>query len=938
MALRSTRNHPETTLRRLPAVVLGMILTAPTWAQEERPVPRQEPLPPELTSEEPPDLVALVRLAKELQAREPLRREAAIRRMSGHPGQAAGLVIEAFIKGNLQTRLACLELLREWRAPVQDLDPWEPGSLTEARLQQLRVWTPGAAPTELKALDAAQRAVLQQELTRLPRLNDAEAAACRERLARYGTVLLPLVREQVQAAMTDLARERLMALRYRLAAAHALALEWPGGLERLAGTNTAQRHQAMQELTTRATRREEPLLLELFSNPDPLVRELSLRTLRRCARSQATDALVQLLCDPEPNVRVAVLKELTEKPSPGMVPKLLEYLTTEKDVDLLVQTVRALAGAKGDAAAKSLKDLLSHSSWRVRAEAAEAIGKLIERDGSNEKVQQRNADLSVSLFQLLQDPDGFVASRALPALKSADLAVAVEPLIEATVKHPELTPEIVEILTHSSNMLPKALPALRRFCEHDLASVRAKAVKALCEQQGAGAVVEIHAALLDPSSAVREAALTALTATSQPAWVRRLKGPLQQFLNAVSLRERVLAAVNLIGLRENEPFPPLLRLLGAVQPALLGEATQVLDFREIGPALPILRQAVTAQPGLLSEAAQILPRLPWEKRSEVFEEFLKLARTPEAVASLAEHFGTGDPRAIEPLWRLLSKPEAHQASAWTLARAFTTAYLISDRNSLPGAERRQEIVKDLEQRLAKGPDFQRLLALYLLFNTDSFQCWEAASRLLVDVTNSAAVREEALKMYLLTSSNLAWQEAAIKALGNTEPAQRRLALGMLVKGRSSYTRVLDNQVHVQINESHGGRLPGQPIVPKIPDGLKPEMLYPFLREKNTDSAAYAAYLLCLLGEADGLPPLLSWWRDQREDQARTSLVYTAIAALGDDKNVRLLEEIYDGLTAEDDAMSYYLREFYWTIRIMEGPEALKLRKRIRDEVGMDALR
>jgi hypothetical protein len=33
-----------------------------------------------------------------------------------------------------------------------------------------------------------------------------------------------------------------------------------------------------------------------------------------------------------------------------------------------------------------------------------------------------------------------------------------------------------------------------------------------------------------------------------------------------------------------------------------------------------------------------------------------------------------------------------------------------------------------------------------------------------------------------------------------------------------------------------------------------------------------------------------------------------------------------------------LREFYWTIRDMSDPNVIKLRKQIRDEVGMDHLR
>lgn len=32
--------------------------------------------------------------------------------------------------------------------------------------------------------------------------------------------------------------------------------------------------------------------------------------------------------------------------------------------------------------------------------------------------------------------------------------------------------------------------------------------------------------------------------------------------------------------------------------------------------------------------------------------------------------------------------------------------------------------------------------------------------------------------------------------------------------------------------------------------------------------------------------------------------------------------------------SYYIRDFYWTIRVMDGPNVLRLRKQMRDEVGM----
>src|SRR5206468_8143466 len=105
----------------------------------------------------------------------------------------------------------------------------------------------------------------------------AEATAIRERLARHGRLLLPLVYEQLRTAESDEARQRLTALRYRLVATDELALSWPGGIERLAAPDARTRHRAMDELTNRATSADEPLLLELFSDPEPLVRELALR-------------------------------------------------------------------------------------------------------------------------------------------------------------------------------------------------------------------------------------------------------------------------------------------------------------------------------------------------------------------------------------------------------------------------------------------------------------------------------------------------------------------------------------------------------------------------------------------------------------------------------------------------------------------------------------
>ena len=213
-----------------------------------------------------------------------------------------------------------MELLQEWKAPLAGLDPWRPETFTAERLAKLDAWRKESAKTEI---ERAERASTPQQLSeagveieRMLKVSDAEAGAIRERLARLGPALLPRFTSRLKEAAADRDRERLLALRYRLVADDALALQWPGGLLRLAATETSKRQKAAEELAARATAADQALLRELFSDPDPLVREICLRGLQNIG-DEAQAALVDLLADPEPNVRAAVLKQLEEKSDAG---------------------------------------------------------------------------------------------------------------------------------------------------------------------------------------------------------------------------------------------------------------------------------------------------------------------------------------------------------------------------------------------------------------------------------------------------------------------------------------------------------------------------------------------------------------------------------------------------------------------------------------------
>ncbi|HEX4149684.1 MAG TPA: HEAT repeat domain-containing protein, partial [Pirellulales bacterium] len=460
-----------------------------------------------------PSALDVARLARTLGTADPAIREAAIRRLAPYPVVSLPAVVRTIREEKLGARLAALELLTQWQAPVEGLDPWQPDTLAPDRLASLEAWATKAELGKIAAggpPSAAELAAARDEIARLIAASESDARAIRERLARFGPRLLEEVRRQAAHADTDLARNRLTALRYRLVATSGRVLNWPGGIERLASPDPQQRHRAADELAAQAGLDDQPLLLELFSDTDPLVRELSLRALKAVAANPgaANHALAQLLDDPEPNVRAAVLKQLAESPPQSMIPQLRAYVLKERDPDLVVHGIRALRAAKDRSAIESLIKLLADAHWQVRAEAAESLGKLIENRG-NPAPAAETADAYAALVERLSDSDSFVASRATDAIKGIDLVDAVPPLVKLAQRHPDIAPSVIETLIAQPAMRRKAIPALRKFVVHRDAAVRAAAIGGLCEAV-ANAQPELLAALADADSRVRAAAAKAL--------------------------------------------------------------------------------------------------------------------------------------------------------------------------------------------------------------------------------------------------------------------------------------------------------------------------------------------------------------------------------------------------------------------------------------------
>jgi HEAT repeat protein len=463
-------------------------------------------LPDDLDHEEPPDGAAVGRLIQAFRNRDAVIREAVVRKLLPHPDLAAAQVVEAFADGSLAVRLAALDLLVEWKAPAEGLDPWRKETLTEARLTALSEWGAAAhsAAADPQELDPADLTVAKQMIDHMLSGTAGEVQAIREQLARYGRLLLPEVYDRLKAAATDEARERLTILRYRLVESQTLALKWPGGIERLSASDPEIRLRAADELAARATAADESLLLELFSDPAPLVRELSLQALRQAGGSNVNSALLRLLRDPDPNVRAAVLKHLAEAPTPAAATRIVSYVQEEPDSDLVVHAVRVLREIPGNTTKAALMSLLEHESWRVRAEAAEALGKKIPRYGGGSA--EEYVDIYMTMVELLKDQDGFVVSRAVETLGQADLVAAVDPLVAAAEAHPEMAVEVVKALAYGQNQRKKADVHLRRFADDADPRLRAAAIVGLTMQPGVGLADDVRKALNDKSADVRIAA------------------------------------------------------------------------------------------------------------------------------------------------------------------------------------------------------------------------------------------------------------------------------------------------------------------------------------------------------------------------------------------------------------------------------------------------
>ncbi len=934
--------------------------------------------------------------------REPAVREGALRRLRPHPSASAVAVVVAFQEGSLATRLTAIDLLEVWRAPLEDIDPWQPASITRAKLDTLAEWAAArATSTEQVPESGPDRRSMREILARYLTAPEEEAGAIRERLARFGRLLLPQIYESLRTVENDRVRERLTHLRYRLVATDQLALQWTGGLERLSASNADVRQQAAVELAARATSADEQLLLELFSDPAPLIREIALKALHRTGASETASTLLRLLDDPDPNVQAAVLNQLAESPTAEIVPRLAAYVTKEQSPDLIGHAVRVLGAAPGPLATETLTALLDHADWHVRAAAVESLGKKVEHSSSSNSTNaEATADINVAILERLKDDDGFVVGQAVQVFAKLDLPIAVGPLVEAAQKHPELAGEVVKALANGSNSQTKAMPHVIEFTRHPLPAVRAAATAVLSQYPLDEIEPELARLLKDNDAAPRIAAAQTLlqiliqqlgerphTATSYqpprtsaqddspvsalsplnaniastPATVAAnqnlLNGVLNFFQNPVAQPspppDDVVADYRdpelfLTQIRAGRLFPkwafaltPSLEAMLSAESAeeRVAAAVTLAALGKDAVSLPVLTKEAPEAPLLTVSIAGALPWLRWPEREALFQLLVGRTKDPETLAEIAGALHLArDARASPLLWSLLQRPETDARLAAALHGQFLLHYIeepySSSFNNVTATQRRFLVQDASAHATFEARHWERMEALSLLMAADVDRALELATAL-SERELPAAEQAALLRIRLLGEGNVAGRRTAIAALTSSPVESQTVAVRFLALGGAGIHELDGLTLSNSTSSTHASS--NEPWDPSPPIGLSAEMLLPLLSSPDPQTRYCVQYLRALLGAEDALPPMVEFWKQQSEpDHQLTQLLFRAIAALDASEQISVLDSIYKSMQSEDTR--YYLGDFYWTIRIMTGPDALALRKKIRDEVGMANLR
>ncbi len=655
---------------------------------------------------------------KDFRSRESTIREAAVSRVVEIPELAAAHVVAGFVDASLSERLAFLDVLTAWEAPVEGLDPWIPTTVTTERVTELEQWLEKKnfpKPSDSSTLSASEFIEAHRLLRRLLTAEEAEAVACREQLARLGPAVLPIVREAIHETVDDDARVRLTMARYRVAASIDLVTQWPEGITRLSSPEFNKRVAAVHELSTRATAREEGLLAELVADPAPLVREIVLGAMKRIGGARAGGPLVKMLADPDPNVRAAVLKHLADTKSVTLVATISDFIKTEADMDLVVHAVRCLREITDSKATEVLLPLTEHPSWRVRAEAIEGVNSYLKQ-ASRTTPSNVPAPITQSTSQLflkrIDDEDGFVVGKVMEGLDhiatptDKEQTALLNALDRAAVRHPGLARVIFSRASTRNWRSHDYDKTLQTFSKHEIPAIRAAAIAQRVASRHESAWPDLRKALNDDDANVRVASMNVLAKEIRQLILTTAQTQIVELAASQRVAKAPVAAEVSVIASKPEASGGLLSVLGS----LLGGSSQATV--EIESSVESHLPENSDPPGYTAEQSdQVFAKLIGDRTLKVsiyqFEE------------ALQGHFENGSPAEKLAAARCLSMLGDEEVLAFVIQSATSRASMDAIAELLPALawNHRLELFHQLLLAASSAED-RALVAEHLAGNQD----------------------------------------------------------------------------------------------------------------------------------------------------------------------------------------------------------------------------
>lgn len=471
------------------------------------------------------DLQQLVEL---LADRSPKIRSAAVQRIVPNRRQSAEAIVEIMQSGKLAQKLAALQILSSWKAPLEMIDPWVPETISEERNDKLKVWLSELLAQEPEANNSPDGASdsstesSEDSTSQAPAIDPNQAQELITQFLRdtaggnsvmnsaYVGQLVPFLRDMLQAdVLRDSERQRLRELFYHALASRNTRLSESSLLVGLSSLNADTHRKAAEKLLGKLNKSDLQLIDELSLDLDPLVREISIPTLDKIKILSEKDRLTRLLKDRSPSVRTAVLRALSVNANADAVDVLVEYTSSESDEDLLVFAAKTLGKIKLKKSRDAMSSLMKHSSWRIRAAAIDAIGESLEKRSSYQSSGSTTLSDEIvdGVITALDDSDTFVVSRAQTLLPKVIDGKNAEKIVGSLVRNPKSLSFWLEGNFHKQSSDSKDFSkAATKFLNSAEENERLGAVRLLAKV----APIELKAAvpsLLDQSDAIKAASL-----------------------------------------------------------------------------------------------------------------------------------------------------------------------------------------------------------------------------------------------------------------------------------------------------------------------------------------------------------------------------------------------------------------------------------------------